>query len=146
MVPASETFALRHRVLRAHQPIEAVALPGDDDPDTGHFAAYDEEGRVVGTATVRREAPPEDWGEPDGWRLRGMATDEALRSQGIGRAVLDAAIAHVAEHGGGLFWCNARTPAVSFYERAGFVTRGERWEDPDIGPHIQMWRMVEPSD
>ncbi|HUS62156.1 MAG TPA: GNAT family N-acetyltransferase [Acidimicrobiales bacterium] len=145
-VPASETFALRHRVLRPHVTIDEVALPGDDDADTGHFAAYDESGNVIGTATVRRESPPEEWGEPEGWRLRGMATEESLRGQGIGAAVLGAAIAHVAEHGGGLFWCNARMSALTFYERAGFVTRGEMWVDPDIGPHIRMWRRVDPAD
>jgi len=28
------------------------------------------------------------------------------------------------------------------YERAGFVTRGEPWDDPEIGPHVAMWRTV----
>jgi hypothetical protein len=32
---------------------------------------------------------------------------------------------------------------VSFYERAGFVTRGEGWVDPIIGPHVAMELMVE---
>jgi GNAT superfamily N-acetyltransferase len=46
-----------------------------------------------------------------------MATSEGLRGQGIGTKVLDAVIAHVASHGGGLLWCNARLPAKTFYER-----------------------------
>jgi hypothetical protein len=39
-----------------------------------------------------------------------------------------------------LLWCNARTPARRCYERAGLQTRGEPWDDPEIGPHVAMWR------
>jgi GNAT superfamily N-acetyltransferase len=67
-----------------------------------------------------------------------MATAEDRRNEGVGTAVLEAVIEHVRRHGGGLLWCNARTPAVSFYERAEFATRGERWDDPILGPHIAM--------
>jgi predicted GNAT family N-acyltransferase len=74
-----------------------------------------------------------------------MATSEELRGLGIGARVLDAVLAHVASHGGGLLWCNARVPAVPFYSRAGLTTHGEPWMDPDIGPHVAMWRQVEPG-
>ena len=76
------------------------------------------------------------------WRLRGMATAEPMRSSGVGTAVLAAVVDHVQSNGGGLLWCNARLPAVPFYERNGFTTRGESWVDPDIGPHVAMERTV----
>jgi GNAT superfamily N-acetyltransferase len=145
-VDATVTFPLRQKVLRPHETLAELAVPGDGDPDNGHFAAVDGDGEVVGTASVRREPPP--WEEAmsrPGWRLRGMATAEGRRSQGIGAAVLAAAIAHVARHGGGLLWCNARVPAVEFYRRAGFSTRGTQWEDPDVGPHVVMTRDVAPD-
>jgi GNAT superfamily N-acetyltransferase len=142
-VPASVTFPLRQQDLRPHESFERLALPGDDDPDSCHLAARTAHRRVVGTATVRREAPPWEPATRTAWRLRGMATSEGLRGQGIGTQVLDAVITHVASRGGGLLWCNARTPAIAFYERAGFLTRGERWMDPNIGPHVAMWRNVE---
>ena len=71
-----------------------------------------------------------------------MATAEDRRSRGLGGAVLAAAITHVRDHGGGWLWCNARLPAVAFYRRAGLVTRGDRWEEPLIGPHIAMELLV----
>jgi predicted GNAT family N-acyltransferase len=144
-VPAGVTFPLRQQVLRPHESFEQLALPGDDDPETCHVAARTVHGRVVGTATVRREAPPWEPAVSNAWRVRGMATSEGLRGQGIGTKVLDVVIAHVASHGGGLLWCNARIPAKTFYERAGFLTVGEPWIDPDIGPHVAMWRDVEMS-
>jgi predicted GNAT family N-acyltransferase len=35
-------------------------------------------------------------------------------------------------------WCNARTPARAFYERAGFRTVSDEFELPEIGPHYVM--------
>lgn len=142
-VNAAETFALRQRVLRPHQRVEELSLPGDDDPDAGHFAAVDD-GAIIGTASVRRETAPWAADRQRSWRLRGMATAEGRRNEGIGAELVRAVVDHVRQYGGGLLWCNARTPAVSFYQRAGFVTRGDAWDDPAIGPHIAMELSVAP--
>ena len=141
-VPPAVTFALRHRVLRAGQPASAVRLPADEHPDTAAFAARTPEGVVVGTAIVTPEACPWAPERPHAWRLRGMATAEGHRSAGIGARLLDAALAQVVAEGGALVWCNARTPARRFYERAGFAAHGDEWVDPEIGPHIAMGREV----
>lgn len=142
-VPATVTFRLRQRVLRPHEQLKQLALPGDDDPDTCHLAALTASHEVVSTANVRREPPLWDPDSEDGWRIRGMATNEELRGRGFGARLLDAVLVHVAARGGGLIWCHARVPAQRFYHRAGFVTRGEPWDDPDLGRHVVMWRYVE---
>jgi GNAT superfamily N-acetyltransferase len=77
---------------------------------------------------------------PDAWRLRGMATAEGLRGAGIGTRLLRAAVDHVRAEGGTLVWCNARVGALAFYEREGFTAAGERYEDPELGPHVPMQR------
>ncbi len=138
-VPASETFPLRRQVLRPHQSTDELSSAGV------HFAAF-HGAEVIGTAIVIQEASPWD---PDldgapGWRLRGMATAEEWRNQGVGGALLQAVIAHVGDHGGGLLWCHARMAAVAFYQRNGFATRGEPWVEPIIGPHIAMAMRVAP--
>ena len=139
-VTAAETFPLRQRVLRPHETTDALSTaPGASE--AVHFAALDD-GIVVGTAVVSREAAPWDQADGRSWRLRGMATDEAKRRQGIGAALLRAVLDYVELQGGRRLWCNARTPARSFYERAGFVSRGDEWDEPDIGPHVKMERPV----
>jgi GNAT superfamily N-acetyltransferase len=124
-----------------------MALPDDDAPSTASFAALDHDGMVVATVTVALAAPPpvlEGQGvDRASWQLRGMATRPDLRSLGIGGAVLERALSHVAEAGGGLLWCNARVPAVSLYRRAGFAEIGTRWVDPEIGPHVVMCQLVD---
>ncbi|MBL7500353.1 GNAT family N-acetyltransferase [Frankia sp. CNm7] len=138
-VGSEATLPLRQRVLRPHQTVRDVVFPRDDEPDTAHVVAVLPDGAVVGTVTVLREESP--WGAP-GWRLRGMATDETMRGRGVGSRLLAAAIDHVRAQGGGLLWCNARLRAVPFYQRAGLTSRGEQWEEPHIGPHVVMWRVI----
>jgi GNAT superfamily N-acetyltransferase len=140
-VSAEVGLPLRQRVLRPHQTIEELRAGDDDAPSTGNYVAFAGD-EVVCTASVRREAPPWAPGAAPAWRLRGMATEEAWRGRGVGAQVLAVVIEHVRSHGGGLLWCNARVPAVPFYRRAGFGTRGDEWVDPDIGPHVAMERTV----
>jgi GNAT superfamily N-acetyltransferase len=141
-VPPPVTYPLRQRVLRPGRPVTAAQLDVDDDPATATFAARTPDGEVVGTVVVYPEACPWLPDRPNAWRLRGMATEPGLRSQGVGSRLLQAALDHITEAGGELVWCKARVPAQRFYERAGFVTHGEPWVDPEIGPHILMWRDV----
>jgi GNAT superfamily N-acetyltransferase len=123
-----------------------MALPGADHEDAAVMAATTRSGEVVCTAAVTPETPPEPLDGALGggrrWRLRSMATRPDVRGDGIGAAVLNAVLDHVAARGGGVLWCSARTPAFSFYERAGFLAYGEPWLDEKIGPHILMWRKV----
>lgn len=148
-VSAADTWLLRQQVLRPHETVADQALADDDAPLVASFAAIDSEGQIVATARVAPEGPPTALVPQlpvdihPSWRLRGMAARADIRGQGVGTQVLQRCILHVAEHGGGLLWCNARIGAIALYQRAGFVEHGDRWVEPDIGPHVVMWRVVE---
>lgn len=136
-VDAAATADLRRRVLRPGGP---AVLPGDEGRGVVWFGVV-LGGRVASTGNVRPEpAPPPLPGGDGAWRLRGMATEPALRGSGLGAAVLAAAVAYVRSEGAEVLWFNARTPARAFYERGGCSVVGEQWEDPDLGPHVLMWR------
>lgn len=156
-VVASVVLPLRSAVLRPGRPLDAARLDVDDLPDTATFAAIDrratgtgatvgrnpgtatEPGTVVGTALVYPVACP--WvPTARGWRLRGMATAPGRRNAGIGTRLVQVVVEHVESHGGEVLWCFARVPARRFYERAGFVAVGHEWDEPGIGPHVNMAR------
>ncbi len=134
-VTAEQTRPLRHLVLRPTQSAEATEYPGDHDPDTRHFGAFDE-GRLVGIASLYSE--PRADGPVEGWRLRGMATAVDARGRGAGRALLGACRDQVASTGGAELWCNARVVARDFYTAAGFEVVGPEFDIEDIGPHVVM--------
>ncbi|MCO5170904.1 MAG: GNAT family N-acetyltransferase [Planctomycetes bacterium] len=132
-----ETRALRRRVLRPHQPPEAMVYPGDEAPDTLHVGAYVGDD-LVGVASLYREAPPGE-ADPDAWRLRGMAVRPEDQGGGHGRALLAACLEHARTRGGRRVWCNARTTAAGFYARLGFEARGPEFDLPGLGPHLVMF-------
>jgi GNAT superfamily N-acetyltransferase len=135
---------LRQRVLRPHQTLAEQVFDGDDAPAAAHFAAYADRGagdEPVGIASITPEPFPGAGGARAGdFRVRGMATDPERggRGTGAGGALLLACVEHARAAGGARVWCNARTPARGFYERAGFVAEGEEFALPGIGPHFLM--------
>ncbi|MGH9126134.1 MAG: GNAT family N-acetyltransferase [Acidimicrobiales bacterium] len=150
-VTAEATYPLRQQVLRPHQRVDEVGFPGENDPGTAHFAAFDGGGRIVGIATALHQGPdgaipaadPATAADLAGcWRLRGMAVDDDQRHLGIGAALLERVVDHVARHGATALWCNARLSAAGFYRAAGLAPCGDSWEEPGIGPHVKMWRPI----
>ena len=139
-VDAALTRPLRQRILRPHQTIEELMVPGEEGIEAAWFAAMlgDE---VVGTAGVFPEPSP-DLETAPAWRLRAMATDEGIRGMGVGEMLLDACLTHAEAHGAALVWCSARTPVRGFYEDRGFVSVSDEYEPEGLGPHIRMARSI----
>jgi predicted GNAT family N-acyltransferase len=133
-VPLDIVLPLRSAVLRGGGP---AGMPGDDDPATVHLAARTADGEVAGV--VRLSPAPCPWREARApWQLRGMATDPVARGTGVGRLLLDASLELVGARGGDLVWCDARTTAAGFYERAGFTVVAGPYDKPGVGPHVGM--------
>ena len=147
-VPAETVRPLRTAVLRpSWGPGRLATYPEDDDAGTVHVAATVGDA-VGGVGTVYAEAPPgahrgeipaAAYAPGAAWRLRGMATSDAARGTGLGRAVLEACYAAARDGGGRFLWCNARLAAVPFYERLGMRAVGPEFDIPEIGPHYVMW-------
>jgi GNAT superfamily N-acetyltransferase len=128
-VPLAQTRELRRDVLRPHETLEQIA---EHEPDSAFaVGAFDDEELI----SVGFVAPD---GEAGAWRVRGMATTPHARGKGAGTLVLDALLRHATTHGARRIWCNARTPARSFYERAGLRVVSEPFEVSGIGPHFVM--------
>jgi GNAT superfamily N-acetyltransferase len=128
-VPLEETRQLRRDVLRPYMTVDELAetAPGG----AVEFGVFDGEGLVA----VGLVGPD---GEPGDWRVRGMATAPHARGRGAGTQVLQALVQHAIDNGATRLWCNARTPARSLYERAGFIATSDEFETPRIGPHYRM--------
>lgn len=137
-VDPAVTRPLRRRILRPHQTLTELVAPGEEHPRSGWFAGIRDDGAVVGSVGVMPEASPDHPGRDGAWRLRAMAVDPELQGGGLGGLLLDAAVDHVRSEGGTLVWCSARVPARRFYERAGFTTTSDVYDQGSIGPHLRM--------
>lgn len=128
-IPVAETRALRQEVLRPHHTVEELAR--HEPAGAVAFGAF----RGSELVAVGLIGPD---GEPGDWRVRGMASAPQVRGRGAGGAILHALVEHAIAHGATRVWCNARTRALTLYQRAGFVVASEEFEPPDIGPHYRM--------
>jgi predicted GNAT family N-acyltransferase len=107
-----------------------------------HLAALGPDGTVVACATFF----PESYQGRAAWRLRGMATDPAVRGQGYAAAVLTEALRVLAERGVDTLWCNARTGALWFYRGFGFRTVGEEFQSVGVPHYVAVRSLPAPSN
>jgi predicted GNAT family N-acyltransferase len=127
---------LRAAVLRPGLPVELAHYEQDEMSTTVHLAALDGADEVVACSTWS----PEPWDGRPGWRLRGMATADSVRGQGVGGLLVEAGLEVGVAVGAEVAWCNARTGALGFYRRFGFEPVGEEFHVQHAGPHYRMWR------
>jgi GNAT superfamily N-acetyltransferase len=135
VIDGNQGRELRRTVLRPQLAPQAF-LPGDDLPNAIHLAAFDGSS-LISTCLIFPEPCSWQSGRP-AWRLRSMATDPAARGTGAGRAVLAAAAETARDQGAELLWCEAREPAVGFYQRCGWQLHGERFSK-ELEAHRYMW-------
>jgi len=129
---------LRHATLRQGLPRESAYFAGDESPDAVHIAAMLEE-VVVGCASFHLNT----WESRPAYQLRGMATADSIRRRGVGRAMLLFAEDLLKQEGATRqLWCNARVPAVPFYESMGWTVVSEVFDIPTAGPHVRMTKTV----
>ena len=135
-ITPADSADLRREVLRGGRD---VPLPGDESP-AFHVGVYDGHHLVADRQRARGACalaarPAGLAGPRDGHRpVVPRPRRRRPRARRPRRPRVDRA--------GGVLWCNARTPARAFYERAGLVVRGAEWVDPEIGPHVVMWRRL----
>ena len=136
MIRPEETYPLRHKVLRPSQASELCPFDLDEHKDSFHLGAFQGD-LLVGILSA---VPLDEKGveREDVFRIRGMAVDADSRGRGIGTLLLQSAAKHLERQDPCRLWCFARSHAVPFYVRNGFVIVGEEFEIEGVGPHFTM--------
>lgn len=118
--------AIRRQVFIVGQHVpEALEWDGLDD-DAIHLLATAADGAAIGCARILAQG-----------RIGRMAVLEAWRGHGVGRLLLQRAIASCRAHGWPDITLSAQMHALDFYARAGFVVCSEEYLDAGI-PHRDM--------
>lgn len=122
--------AVRRAVFIDEQGVPEALEWDEHDAVSTHWLAALADGTPVGCARLL----------PDGHVGR-MAVLPAWRRQGIGRALLDAALARAQSRGLARALLSAQVHAAGFYLRAGFVAVGAPYEEAGI-PHVAMEKIL----
>lgn len=139
-IEAKDTHDIRHKILRPHGEVGDCLYPGDNDDLTFHLGAYVDD-KLVSVASFYMDNHPEIEDEYQ-FRLRGMATLDEFRGQGMSSALLRTAFPLIKKNHVNMLWCNARTSALGFYKKVGFEEHGNIFEIESIGPHILMLKKL----
>lgn len=137
MADARAVLALRHAVLRAGLPAETARFPGDEDATTLHVVAL-ADGAVIACASFMAST----WEGAPAFQLRGMAVAPEWQRKGVGAALLRFADGELLRRGARQLWCNARVPALAFYQRHGWQVVSDEFDIPTAGPHRKMWKQL----
>jgi len=138
-ISSTETYDVRHPVLRKGMPRESCAFTGDDDEQTVHFGLF-EDGLLVGIVSVFSANHENFAGKQV--QLRGMAVLESHQGKGFGKMLIREAEKHAAGSGVEFIWFNARINAVGFYQKMGYSIVGDAFDIPNIGIHYIMYRKL----
>ncbi len=129
-----DASALRTAVFVEEQRIPAEMEWDAADAECIHAVAYNRLGLPLATGRLLQHVPGVA-------KIGRMAVDQAVRGGGVGRAVLDALMQAARSRGDREVLLHAQTSAAPFYAKAGFVPRGEEFEEAGI-PHLEMVRAL----
>ncbi|MBD3583247.1 GNAT family N-acetyltransferase [Flavobacterium selenitireducens] len=139
-IPSSETYAVRHPVLRPGRPVETCRFDGDDLSSTTHFGLY-ETGELAAVASLFQSKHP---AFPDHrqFQLRGMAVLEDYQGQKFGQILIEAIEDKARRAAAEVVWFNAREVATGFYEKMGYKLTGKPFQIGEIGTHYVMFKRM----
>ena len=140
MIEPEMTYHLRHQVLRPNQSMEDSKYESDHEEGAFHVGAFSQ-GKLISVASFIIEEHP-DFPNERQYRLRQMATLDAYRKLGAGRAVVHFAENIIKERGFDFLWCKGRTTVQPYYEKLGFQPYGAVFDYPPIGLHIIMCKTL----
>lgn len=120
---------IRTRVFQIEQGVDAALEFDGLDADAVHFLAYIGQD-AVGTSRIRFIAQQRA-------KMERLAVLPELRKYGVGRKIVESVLEFLANKNITSLQIHAQTAVVGFYQKLGFATEGEEFEEAGI-PHIKM--------
>jgi len=124
---------IRYQVFQLEQGVDP-ALEFDGLDETAIHLLAQQESNPIGTARIRFLSDQLA-------KIERVSVLASERGQGIGRKLMEAAIALISEKGIPEIKINAQIQVCSFYQNLGFEPCGEIFDEAGI-PHIEMRRQV----
>lgn len=109
-IPASETWAIRHKVMWPDMPFEFVQLK--EDNLGSHFGLYSESKLVAIVSCFE---------DNEEMQFRKLATLTEEQGKGNATILLEYILQQAKNKGIKRVWCNARVNKKSFYEKFGMI-------------------------
>lgn len=139
-IHSSDTYSVRHPVLREGLPVESCIFDGDDLTTTKHFGLFLDE-KLTAVASVFRNNSS-TFNIENQFQIRGMAVLKDFQKKGFGEDLVRHSEEYVKSEIGNLIWFNARESAVPFYEKLGYNKVGNEFNIEGVGIHFIMKKEI----
>jgi ribosomal protein S18 acetylase RimI-like enzyme len=126
------TWQLRRDVLYPGKIKHEMEM--EEDVDGMHFGAFTNN-KLAGVVSLFQNGTS--------YQFRKLAVDTATQKTGIGSSLLAYITKYIEENGGTRIWCNARTDAICFYLKLGFVETENRFSKNGID-YVIMEKTITP--
>lgn len=136
----SDTFSVRHPVLRAGKPLDSCHFDGDELVSTKHFGLF-VDNFLIGVVSVFKNNSA-IFIASNQYQIRGMAVLADFQKKGYGADLVKHCEDYVLQQKGTLIWFNARENAVTFYEKLNYSKIGNPFNIADIGLHYIMKKEI----
>jgi GNAT superfamily N-acetyltransferase len=140
-ITVEELLPLRNTVLRDGKLTSNDCRFPTDHVEGNFHVGYFIKGELASIASFH----PQKYGQfaGEGYQVRGMATAEKFRGQGVGTKLLNFGIVYLRGQKANYIWCNARKKAMKFYHDIGFETVSPEFDIPGIGPHHVLYAKIQ---
>ena len=119
------TWPLRRDVLYPGNMLWEMEM--DEDNHGYHFGGFIDN-KLIGVVSLFQNGSD--------WQFRKFAFDPAFQGKGYGRELLNHITRFVLSEGATRLWCNARSSAIGFYLKSGFLQTGETFSKSGIDYEI----------
>ncbi|MES2807855.1 MAG: GNAT family N-acetyltransferase [Bacteroidota bacterium] len=132
-VSVEDVLPLRSSELRGGKIAPKDMRYPTDNADGALHLGYFIKGKLVSILSIH----PQHYGQykGEGYQMRGVATIEQYRGQGVGTKMLNFALVYLQGQKASYLWCNGRKRALKFYQSAGFEIVSTEFDLPPAGPH-----------
>lgn len=126
-----DAMAVRIAVFVEEQGVPEEIERDEYETESEHFVAYRNRGRTDAVGTTRLR-------EKDGVaKIERVAVLQSARGEDWGRKLMEAAEDRARERGLGEALLHAQTQVQEFYEKLGYQTVGDEFDEAGI-PHVEM--------
>ena len=139
-ISASNSYSVRHPILRPGKPFESCRFEGDELPTTTHFGLFNTK-KLIGVVSVFKNNNS-TFNIDNQFQIRGMAVLTEFQKKGFGKDLMNHCAEFIKSQNGTLIWFNAREIAVPFYEKLGYIKSGNPYTIADIGLHYVMQKEI----
>ena len=115
-ITLDDALPIRHCVLWPDKPLSFCKVEGDETAN--HYGVYLDDA-LVSVASIYRKGKEA--------RLRKFATLEHFQGRGAGSQLIRHIVTELKQTDIEIFWCDARTTAMGFYQKFGMEVQGDEF-------------------